>query len=89
MPLKESVGPSSIAFGGVVVDHVENHFEAGVVEIADHFLEFQQALAAVEGVARIRREETDAVVAPIIRQALIQQIAVVDESMDGHAARRK
>ena len=36
----------------------------------------------VGGVARVRREEADGVVAPVIGQLLLQQIAVVDEGVD-------
>ena len=39
MPRNESVGPSLVAFGRVVVDHVENHFDARRVQRADHHLE--------------------------------------------------
>ena len=34
MPRKLSVGPLMVAFGGVVVDDVENHLDAGAVQRA-------------------------------------------------------
>ena len=46
MPRNESVGPGVIALGGVVVDHVEDHLEARVVQILDHLLELAQHLDA-------------------------------------------
>ncbi|MOA18712.1 hypothetical protein D3C78_1390490 [compost metagenome] len=69
-----------VALGGVVVDHIEDHFEAGVVQVRDHFLELGD-LAAGQ-VARVRGEEGDAVVAPVIVQAFVQQVLVIDESVD-------
>ena len=67
MPLNDSVGPALVALRGVVVDDVENHLEAGVVKARDHLLELAQAVGAVGGIARIGREEPDAVVAPVVR----------------------
>ena len=71
-----------IAFGGVVVDDVEDHLEPGVVEARHHLLELAQGLLAFMGIARVGREEADRVVAPIIGQASLEQVAVIDESMD-------
>ena len=34
------------------------------------------------GVARLGREEADRVVAPVVRQPLLEQMAVVDEGVD-------
>src|SRR5688572_24060883 len=71
------------ALGGVVVDDVDDHFEAGVVEARHHLLEFLQALRRVGGVARVRGEEADRVVAPIVRQISLQQEIIIDERMNG------
>ena len=32
MPRKDSVGTEVVALGGVVVDHVEDHLDAGLVQ---------------------------------------------------------
>ena len=78
-----------VAFGGVVVDHVENHFEVGIVQVRDHLLEFGNL--ATGQITRVRGEERDAVVAPIVGHAFLQQMLIVDEGMDrqqldgGHA----
>ena len=71
-----------VAFGGMVVDDVEDHLEAGVVAAGHHLLELAQGLLALMGVARVRGEKADRVVAPIIGQAAFEQVAVVDKSMD-------
>ena len=69
-----------VAFGGVVVDHVEDYLKAGVVKVGDHFLELGN-LAAGQ-VARVRGEKGDAVVAPVVVQAFVQQVLVVDEGVN-------
>ena len=69
-----------VALGGVVVDHVEDHFQIGFVQVRDHFLELGD-LAAGQ-VARVGGEERNAVVAPVIGHAFVQQVLVVDEGVD-------
>ena len=69
-----------VALGGVIVDHVEDHLEPGIVQVGDHLLELADRVAG--GVARIRREEADGIIAPEIRQPLLQQMVVVDELVD-------
>src|SRR5690606_29713875 len=58
---------------------VEDQLQAGRVQVGDHLLEFAD-LAAGE-VGGVGREETDAVVAPVVVHALFQQMLVVDESV--------
>src|SRR5205085_8481700 len=56
-----------VALAGVIVDDVENDFDAGRVERAHHFAKFlDRSLDATGGIARIRREEPERVVAPIV-----------------------
>ncbi|MNM24079.1 hypothetical protein D3C81_345030 [compost metagenome] len=50
------------------------------MQVRDHLLELGD-LAAGQ-VARVRGEEGDAVVAPVVVQAFLQQVLVVDEGMD-------
>ncbi|MNS67555.1 hypothetical protein D3C72_1008100 [compost metagenome] len=69
-----------VALGGVVVDHVEDHLQIGFVQVRDHFLEFGNL--ATGQVPRVGGEERNAVVAPIVGHALVQQMLVVDERMD-------
>ena len=75
-----------VAFGGVVVDDVEDHFDAGGVQRLDHRLELAHLLAALAGagVFVVRREEADRVVAPVVAQPALDQVAVVDELMHRH-----
>ena len=73
-------GPALVAFGGVVVDHVENDLEARMMQAVDHRLELVDRV--LREVARVGREEADRVVAPVVRQALVEQVVVVDERVD-------
>src|SRR5207244_1510949 len=74
---------------GVVVDDVENYFDAGVMEPSHRGAELVERI--IDGVARLRREERKRVVAPVIPQAALDQRPLVDGGMDrqelkgGHA----
>ena len=74
-----------VALGGVVVDHVEDDLDAGGVHRLDHALELLDLVAlAAGGVRRVRREERQRVVAPVVAQALVEQRAVLDELVHRH-----
>ena len=72
-----------VALGGVVVDHVEDDLDAGGVQRLDHLLELGDLTAGVAaaGIARLRGEEVDGVVAPVVAQPLLQQVTVVEEGV--------
>ena len=70
------------AFGGVVVDHIEDDLDAGVVHDLREGLDLAQAAAA--DILRMRRKEADRVVAPIVLEPALDQMAVVHEGMDRH-----
>jgi hypothetical protein len=53
-----------VALGGVVVDHVEHHLDAGIVQPRHRGAERIERI--VLGVARLRREKGQRVVAPVI-----------------------
>lgn len=76
-PLEGKRGAELVAFGSVVVDHVQQHFQAGVMQPRDHLLKLGHG--ARGHVTRLRRKEAQRVVAPVIAQAVFQQILVVDE----------
>ncbi len=80
IPRKAERRPEMISFGGMIVNDVENHFDPGRVQIAHHRFELGHLAAAIAaaGVFRFRREETDRVVTPVIRQAAIDQRLVID-----------
>ncbi len=79
-----------VALGGVVVDHVQDDLDPGLVQRPDRRLELQHLLAAVApgGVRVVRREETDGVVAPVVVQAHVDQPVVVHELVHGHQFER-
>ena len=75
-----------VAFRGVVVDDVEDHFETGAMQRLDHLAELHDDVARgrVARVFGVRREVADRVVTPVVAQAAIEQKPVMDEVMDRH-----
>ena len=75
-----------VALGGVVVDDIQDHLDAGRVQRLHHPLELLHLLPEGSGgrVRGVRREERDRVVAPIVAEALLLQGVVVDELVHGH-----
>ena len=51
MPRSDSVGPELVALGGVVVDDVEDHLDAGGVQRAHHHLELAHRARSAVGAA--------------------------------------
>ena len=88
--LEAKRGPEVVALRGVVVDDVEDHLDAGLMQRAHHVPELVDLIAAVAagGVLVVRREETDRVVAPVVAQALLDQPMVVDELVHRHELHR-
>ena len=58
-----------ISFRGVIVNHVENYFDAGSVQAAHHRFELGDLLAHLPtaGIFSMRSEKADRVVAPVVR----------------------
>src|SRR5690348_3757506 len=72
-------GTALVTFGGVVVNNIKYYFKSSIVEARDHLFELAQAVSDVGCISRIRSEEADAVITPVIRQAFIEKKAVVHE----------
>src|ERR1700675_1766954 len=70
----------------MVVNDVENHLDAFGVEGLDHGFELGHLAAAIAGsrVTGVRAEEICRVVAPIVREALLSEVLVGEESMHRH-----
>ncbi len=83
--------PGLIAFGRMVVNHVQDDLKAGVVECLDHLLElanhFRRSLR-VARIPRLRSEESQRVVAPIVPQSPVDEMSVLDEGMHRHQFER-
>ena len=88
--LEREQGAHVVALGRVVVDDVEDDLDARGVQLAHHALELLHLLAAVaaRGVGVVRREEADGVVAPVVAEALVDQVLVVHELVCGHELER-
>ena len=72
--------PHLVPLGGMVVDDVQDDLDPRLVQNLDHGLELaEQAVAHIE---RMRREEGDGIVAPIVSKALAHQDMIVDEAVD-------
>ena len=58
-----------VPFRGMVVNHIQNDFDAGSMESAHHRFELGNLFAHVPsaGVLRMRRKKTDRIVTPVIR----------------------
>ena len=82
-----------VALGGVVVDHVEDHLDPRLVQRLDHALELAHLLAGLAGggVGRVRGEEADRRVAPVVGQPAVGEERLVGDVVDrqqldrGHA----
>ena len=64
-------------FAGVVVDHVEDHFDAGRVQALDGI--FHLAQLPAREIAWLGRKERQRVVAPVVLQLLLDQTPVLQE----------
>ncbi len=73
-------GAEVAAFGRVVVDHVEDHFQPGAVQGANHGFELGHGTICTTGaVTRLGRKEARGVVAPVVDQAEVHQTLVIDK----------
>ncbi len=89
--LERQGGTQVVALGGVVVDHVEDDLDAGGVEGLDHGLELLDLAPGVprRRVGPVGGEEADRVVAPVVAQAPLLEVLVVDELVDRHQFHRR
>ena len=87
MPRNTDRRAEVVAFGRVVVDDVEDHFDPGAVHGPHHRLELLHLGAAGGvgiGVFVVGREEPDRVVAPVVAQTLLLQGGVLDVLVHRH-----
>ena len=69
-----------IAFGGMVVDNVENELDAGVVQSRNGRSKCIEG--TIDSVAGIGSEEGHRVVAPVVAQAALDQMPIIDKRVD-------
>ncbi len=72
-----------VALAGVVVNHVEDDLETGAMQRLHHLFELGHLLPAhpAAGVAGLGREEAEGLIAPVIGQPALDEMAVEDELM--------
>ncbi len=80
--------PPVVPLGGVVVDHVEDHLDAGAVELLHHLLELVDLAAEAPGrsagrVAPGRREVADRGVAPVVGEPARHDLRLVRDLVHG------
>ncbi len=72
----------AVALAGMVERDIEDHLHAGIVNGIDHVDEFMPRIAGRE--PRHRREERDRVVAPVVAQAALREMMLIDVGLDRH-----
>ena len=78
-------GAHLVALAGVVVDDVQDDLEPGAVQGPDHGLELAHLLAEpAGGIAHVGRQEGDRVVAPVVGEAPLHQVAVGHKLVHRH-----
>jgi hypothetical protein len=78
--------PEFAAFGGVVVDHIEDDLDALAVQHPHHRLELAQQAERVDeaAVPRVGGEERERGVAPVVRQAALVQVPLGEVAVHRH-----
>src|SRR4029077_17151792 len=69
-----------ISFPGMIVNHVENHFDASTMQAPHHRFELGDLLThlSTAGISCMRSEKAHWVVAPVVRQAVLDQKFFID-----------
>ena len=67
-PRKHCVGPSMVAFRGVIEDHVENDLDSGPVQRFDHVAKFVHRAQRIltRAIRLVRRKERNRRIAPVV-----------------------
>lgn len=86
-PAERQRRPQLVAFAGVVEHHVEQHLDARRVQPPDRHLHLVQG--GRRQVSRLRREERQRAVAPVVAQAALDQEAVLQEGVHGQQLHRR
>ena len=83
---KAQRGAEMVAFRGVIVYNVEDYFDACPMQAFYHGFEFAQLLPLIAAarIARFGRKKADAVITPIVAQAVIEEVFVIQKRMHRH-----
>src|SRR5439155_22747524 len=75
-----------IPFRRVVVDHIQNYFQASGMKVANHCFEFRNRTGGSRShrVARVRGKKSKGVIAPVICKALSNQGTLVGMLINWH-----
>jgi hypothetical protein len=81
-PLEAERRAHLVPFGGMVVDHVQDHLEPRGMKTPHHLLELRRV--ARGGVSSLRGEKPDRVVSPVVFKTLLQEVPAVHEGVHRH-----
>ena len=87
-PAKGQRGAKLIAFGAVVIDHIQNHLDPSAVQIAHHGLHLAQG-GGGGGIARIWHKKADCVVSPMVCKPLFNQKPIINKGLNGQKFDRR
>ena len=73
-----------VPLGSMIINYIQYHLNAGLVEGFDHLFEFADLFTQYPGtgVAAIRGKKTDRIITPVIRESLVNQVFVVHMLVD-------
>ena len=75
-------GAKSVTLGAVVEHHIQHHLQSVLVQLVHHVPEFGTVIGKLAaGVSRLRDEISQGVVAPVVAQALLQQMRFGHEQL--------
>ena len=78
--------PHLVALGSMVVDHIQQHLDAGIMQALDHGFEFTQIAAAQ--ITWLRGKEAQGAITPVVAQPTVYQKTVIDEGVNRHQFHR-
>ena len=85
-PLKRERRAQFVAFRRVVIDHIEDHFDTGIMKGAYHIAHALNAFRTV--ITRSRGKEAQGVITPEIFQPLVQKVLIIRKPVDGQQFNR-
>src|SRR5687768_4017626 len=73
-----------ITLCGVIIHHIQDHFNSRFVKFLYHCLEFSYLFATHSAgrIARVRRKEPNAIISPVVCQAFFYEMTVCDKMMN-------
>ena len=74
---EQASGPVGAGFASVIVDYVDNNFDAGEVKCFHHIPKFSYRIIR-SGIAGFRSKEANRVVAPVVYEAFFEEKGIIE-----------